>query len=267
MQCEEAVALFSDHVDGALTDGVEVELCAHVAACGSCRQALRRYEQGLLVLAGASPEPPGDLGRRLRDAALGRGLVEAPPRPLLRRLLTLAAAVATFALGAAVARYAPYEPSGPRPRTGDFVSGAVADPCLSRAEPHPWGDLDALRALPSAASQAVSVEMPTYRVRLPHWLTTRGPYDNVVSAATRSGSALCVPLRAVYGGRLALTVAPATVDAGRAFVVESDPARVLYGRVTWTRSGLAWSLEGRAEATELLALAHECAARAVVERI
>jgi hypothetical protein len=55
-----------------------------------------------------------------------------------------------------------------------------------------------------------------------------------------------------------------TADAGT-FLVELDPQRVFYARVLWHKEGLAWSLEGRADASELLDVAREISARARVD--
>ena len=270
MRCEEAPSLFSDHVDATLPADTEEALGAHVAACAACRQALLRYEQGLSALAGASPEPPGALVERIGRAAVARGLVSTPARRGVRWLLPVAASLACFALGVAVARRGSRATEDPRPWPPRFSHSGVALACASASDPQPWGDLDAFRGLPPTTSAVIALETPGYRLRLPRWLTSRGPYDALASAAARADTALCVPLRAAYGERLALSVVPAPVSAASAeedFVIESDPARVLYGRITWIRTGLIWSLEGRADSTELLALARELASRAAVERI
>jgi anti-sigma factor RsiW len=270
VQCEEAQSLFSDHVDGALPADAEEALGAHVATCSVCRQALLRYERGVSALAGASPEPPGALVERIGRAAVAQGLVGQPARRGVRWLLPVAASLACFALGAAVARHVPRGTEGSHPWPPRFPHASAALACASAPDPQPWGDLVAFRALPATVSAKAAVQTPGYRLQLPRWLTSRGPYAALASAAVQTEAVVCVPLRAAYGERLALSVAPAPTSAASAeedFVIESDPARVLYGRVTWMRSGLIWSLEGRAESTELLALARELANRAAVERI
>lgn len=266
MRCEEAQSLFSDHVDGALPVDAEDALGVHVATCSDCRQALLGYEQGLAALAGASPEPPAGLASSIARAAGPQDLVGMRVWRGVRWLLPVAASLACFGLGVAVARRGSWSTEVPWPPR--LSRGGTTLACAGATDPQPWGDLDAFRGLPAATSAVTAVETGGYRLRLPRWLTSRGPYDALAAAAVRTDAALCVPLRAAYGERLALTVAPAPPSAastGQDFVIASDPARVLYGRITWIRTGLVWTLEGRAEPTELLALARELASRAAVE--
>jgi len=269
VQCEEAKALFSDHLDGALTVEAEEALGAHLALCDACRRALLRYEQGLRALTGASPEPPAALDERIARAAVAEGLLHAAGRPGVRWLLPVAASLACFALGVAVARRGALSSPSQSPWPPRFAPTGAALSCVSVPDPQPWGDLDAFRQLPAKASAMTEVRARAFRVAVPRWLVSRGPYDTLASSAVESGAGVCVPLRAAYGDRLTLTVTPAPAaaeSAGKEFAFESDPTRVLYGRVSWIHAGLIWSLEGRADAAELLDLAQELSARAGGDR-
>ena len=92
---------------------------------------------------------------------------------------------------------------------------------------------------------------------IPAALVSHGPYAADLAAAIRSDDAVCVPLIAPYGDVLVLSLANAAAGPASGFRVVTDPRRVFYSGVVWRHGGLAWKVEGRAPAAELLALAGE----------
>lgn len=61
MNCEEALALISSHIDGEATQEEETLLQAHLETCASCREILRAYEEINREMADLTSEPPGEL--------------------------------------------------------------------------------------------------------------------------------------------------------------------------------------------------------------
>jgi hypothetical protein len=266
MSCEEIRELFSDHVDGALPAEMEEALADHIGACHDCRRELARYEECLGGLAGLHPAPAGDLGERVARDLVARGLLSS--RAGVRAWLPVAAALAVFAVGLVAGRSSVHRRGGdeasPIAPATRWANACVAEPL----DPLPL-DPRVLRATPRADAPPHLVSAGPYALSLPGWLTSHGPYRPDTSASIESGGSTCLPLREPFGTRLALTLVPTEgADAERAlrFIVEVDPHRVLYARVLWRQAGLTWSLEGRAETTELLDVAHEIAARVEVQR-
>jgi hypothetical protein len=250
--CEEARSVFSGHLDGQLAPDAEDALGEHLVECDECRVALTRYETLLGMLAGAAPPPPPSLGRRLKHATREqRSRAYTASRWLLPAAAMIAVASLAFLAGRGYRAATPAPPG---------VTFAAAPSC---SDPEPWGQLLDVREAAAAAPSSVTVSLPDRRVILPRWLRTRGPYDSIVTAATSEGPTTCVPLRAVYGETLTLTLtaAPQPTQVPGTFTVAMDPQRVLYGRVAWVEDGLGWELAGSAEASELLELARELAGK------
>jgi hypothetical protein len=252
MSCEPIRSLFSDHLDGALSTADEDRLGAHLAECAACRAALARFETHLQALSGAAPLPPPDLRARTLAAARRERLLR---RRGLLLPLAAAASVAVFAGGYGVGRR--QGPPGPATFT------AMELPSACSPERVPRLDRQALRVARQGPPER-RLAAAGRSLRLPASLLSHGPYDT--QPAQVLGAGACLPLTAAYGDALVLVVmpAPARAPVGE-FVVEPDPRRVLYTRVRWTQSGVAFSLEGRAEARELLELAQEIAGRAGVD--
>lgn len=61
MNCEEALALISSHIDGETTQEEETLLQAHLETCASCREILRAYEEIDQEVGQLTSEPPGEL--------------------------------------------------------------------------------------------------------------------------------------------------------------------------------------------------------------
>jgi anti-sigma factor RsiW len=266
MSCDEIRELFSDHLDGALSVEDEDRFGRHVGECTGCREALARYETGVGTLAGSSPEPPSGLGEGLTRRLESEGLLR-PSAAGARWWLPMAAALATVAIGLIVGRSMAVRDDDAR---GSRVSPLPwADACTRAPLTLPPLDPRVWRALPDPGEPERVVLAGHYTIRLPRRLVSHGPYDPDAFASVAQEGSTCLPLHAPPRRRLALSVAPAPTGSGESaetFAVEIDPQRVLYARVIWERHGLIWSLEGRAEATDLLDVAREIAGRARVER-
>lgn len=262
MKCAAFRESFSDHLDGALSLDDEGALARHLQACVDCREALGRYETSLATLAGLQPEPPADLAERATRMLASRGLLRRRPTP--RTWLSLAAALAIFAIGVIVGRVS----TDRRPTEwGSAPAAAWQDACVGPGGPPLEGSV--LLAAPVSPPEPHRFTVGPYVLHLPAWLTSRSPYRPEPAAAVVTGAQACLPLQEPLGGRLALTLTPATgpreSQAGR-FVVEVASDRVLYARVRWRQAGLMWSLEGRAEPSELLEVARQLSAHVEVER-
>jgi hypothetical protein len=67
MTCQEAIALFGDHVEAGLTDDVLGQLEAHLDECAPCRAYLNTYRRTRELVASESRvEMPDELRERLR---------------------------------------------------------------------------------------------------------------------------------------------------------------------------------------------------------
>lgn len=268
MSCDEMRELFSDHLDGALPPEAEDHLGRHVEECAGCREALARYEMGVGALAGCSPEPLLDLRERLTRRLGSEGLLSQPSGAGARSWLPMAAVLAMFAIGLTVGRSMTLRDDDEA--RGSHVSPiAWADACTGAPLTLPPLDPRAWRTLSDSGGPDRVVLAGAYTIQLPRRITSHGPYDPDPSASVVQEGSTCLPLHAPLGARLALSVAPAVTgrpEGAGTFVVEIDPRRVLYARILWHQHGLTWSLEGRAEATELLDVAREIAGRTRVER-
>jgi Putative zinc-finger len=80
MTCEEARALFSAHVDGAMDPGAVVRLNNHLAACPGCQRELTRFQQIVGALR-SLPEVGAPAG------FLPRVMGQVPQEPWLERVL------------------------------------------------------------------------------------------------------------------------------------------------------------------------------------
>ena len=88
MDHQDAKELFSEHLDGDLTDAQSEQLRQHLDGCEECRSELAALEQTLKSLAALSPvKPPPDFERqvqqRIRRRSRGRFF---QPESLLSRL-------------------------------------------------------------------------------------------------------------------------------------------------------------------------------------
>src|ERR1700727_2671045 len=69
LQCPQAKRLFSPYLDGAVTGAQMLALQSHLSVCAGCNeqyQSLRQTQQ--LLMSGARPKVPADLGLKLRLA-------------------------------------------------------------------------------------------------------------------------------------------------------------------------------------------------------
>jgi hypothetical protein len=265
MNCVETRELFSDHVDGGLSPEAEDRLGAHVGACPACRDELSRYEAGLGVLAGRSPEPPPRLGERLARRLENEGLLRGPRRGGgLSRWRSLAATLAVLACGLVVGRLTATPGGSPSHREAALPAQAWGATCADLPETVPPLDPLVWRTAVRPAGEGLSLTAGDLVLRVPRRLASHGPYETA-GTVERDGSA-CLRLRAPLGSELALSLQPGSHGEDGIFLVEIDSRRVFYGRVLWRQQGLEWSLEGRADATELLDLAREIAAGARVEK-
>jgi anti-sigma factor RsiW len=245
--CAAVRELLPDYGDGALSAAEAGAVHAHLAGCADCRRLFGRYQDTLAALRGlAPPEPDG------REA---RGHERLPRGPGFRRHL---AALGAWPLAAivvlAVAGVLFRTPHLPAPRTAPAAPACIARmPALWRV------DVIGLRSpVPNEIPKA-RLTLGREALTIPALLVARGPYDADVAQTVEAGGAVCVPLLAAYGDVLVLSIANAEAvpEGGGGFRTATDPTRVLYSQVVWTRGGRLWRLEGRAPASDLQALAEE----------
>jgi hypothetical protein len=249
--CAVVRELLPDYQDGALPEADAGAVRAHLAACADCARVFGRYQATLAALRGLAPPVPEGMEARSHERAR-RGPWSRLARPLARPGAWALVAVVVIALGAVwlQKRWAP---------AAGADRAMAAGPACAERMPDLWRvNVIGLRSpVPSQIPKA-RLTLGREALTIPALLVARGPYDAAVGQAVESGGAVCVPLLAAYGDVLVLSIANADVvarDAG--FRTVTDPTRVLYTRVAWTRDGRLWRLEGRAPASELQALAAE----------
>jgi anti-sigma factor RsiW len=248
--CAEVRELFSDHVDGLMSETGRETLRRHVAECAACAGTLARYEETLRALRGLTPAASDALHDRVRRAATREGLLT--DRVHGRGAWALAVAAALLAALA----YAVHQRSRPEP--GPSGSSVVA---ASTCAESLWGawmvDADALRRPTPAHVPEAPLSAQGRSFLIPAALVSHGPYAADLTAAIRSDDAVCVPLIAPYGDVLVLSLARTAAGPPSGFRVVTDPRHVFYSGVVWRHGGLDWKIEGRAPAAELLSLAGE----------
>jgi hypothetical protein len=208
------------------------------------------------MLAGASPSPPQGLETRVLRALEA----ERPSGRLRGWTWRLAPVLGTLAVGVVLGALIG------RQRALDDRQGAPVQ-CAAALPRSIVLDLDAYTRAADVPPGEIEVRSGRSTLRLPRRLLARGPYRPDETLLVSENGAACLPLRAAYGYTLLLSVAPLDRPASsprHEMRIESDPARVFYRRVWWVSGGHAWTLEGRAEAAELLDLAHELAAHSAV---
>ena len=248
--CTVVRALFSDYREGVLSEADADTVRRHVAACVGCTRVWRRFEDSLAALRRLAPPTPEGMEARTRELVLRSWR---RPRLAGPRVWALAVVVAVAIALAAVLLQ---RHEAPPPRAEE---AATAGPACAEQMRGLWKvDVPGLRSpLPRQIPKA-RLTVGREALAIPALLVTHGPYDAAVGEAVASGDVVCVPLLAAYGDVLVLSIAnTAAVQDGAAFRTETDPTRVLYTRVLWTHDGRLWRLEGRAPASDLLALAEE----------
>ncbi|WP_435015665.1 hypothetical protein TA3x_003209 [Tundrisphaera sp. TA3] len=131
MTCDDADRLWHEILDGRgdPRPGPDALLAVHASSCDRCRAASARYRvlSTALLAPRPVPDPSPDLERRILDAwEAGR---PRPARPLPRRILWLAPALAASILALAwiAARPGPPPPRPSRPEIGIHLASALTD--------------------------------------------------------------------------------------------------------------------------------------------
>jgi predicted anti-sigma-YlaC factor YlaD len=159
MNCETALALLYDLVDGEIGRDDAVSLALHLAACPSCAQSLAQMKSAEGLYAAKTPvEPPPELAGRIAAAVRAEA---APARPSAIRGFSIAAAMAAASAGAALVleRSSPGSLSGLAARIGAASATALASVRLEGAPDAAaaWSRLTAWLATPAALGGSVAL--------------------------------------------------------------------------------------------------------------
>lgn len=159
MNCETALPLLYDLVDGEIGRDDAVSVALHLAACRSCAEALARMKAAEKFYAAKTPvEPAPELPHRIAAAVKADA---APARPSAFRGFGIAAALAAASAGAALVldRSSPGGVSGLAARMGAAVATALASVHLQGAPDAAavWSGLTTWFATPAALGGSVAL--------------------------------------------------------------------------------------------------------------
>ena len=160
MNCETALPLLYDLVDGEIGRGDAVSLALHLAACPSCAESLARMKSAEELYAAKTPVAPApELAGRIAAAVSAES---APGRPSSVRGFGIAALTAAASAGAALVleRSSPGGLSGLAERIGAAVASGLASFSLPQAAPGAaaaWSRVTTWLATPAALGGSVAL--------------------------------------------------------------------------------------------------------------